>query len=32
MASGKTTVIKSLKKLGYKVVTLSDMVREEARK
>lgn len=32
MASGKTTVIEALKKLGYKVVTLSDMVREEARK
>jgi len=32
MASGKTTVIKALKKLGYKVITLSDMVREEARK
>ena len=32
MASGKTTVIEALKKIGYKVVTLSDMVREEARK
>jgi dephospho-CoA kinase len=32
MASGKSTVIEVLKKLGYKVVTLSDMVREEARK
>ena len=32
MASGKTTIIEALKKLGYKVVTLSDMVREEARK
>ena len=32
MASGKTTVIEALRRLGYKVVTLSDMVREEARK
>lgn len=32
MGSGKTTVIDVLKKLGYeKIVTLSDMVREEAR-
>lgn len=32
MASGKSTVLDVLKKLGYKHVTLSDMVREEARK
>jgi dephospho-CoA kinase len=32
MASGKTTVIEALKKLDYKVVTLSDMVREEAQR
>jgi len=32
MGSGKTTVIDALKTLGYKVVTLSDMVREEAKK
>jgi len=32
MGSGKTTVIDTLKTLGYKVVTLSDMVREEAAK
>ncbi len=30
MASGKTTVLEVLKKLGYKYVTLSDMIREEA--
>lgn len=32
MGSGKTTVLNVLEKLGYKYVTLSDMVREEARK
>ena len=32
MASGKSTVIGALIKEGYKVVTLSDMVREECRK
>jgi len=32
MASGKSTVIGALIKESYKVVTLSDMVREEARK
>ena len=32
MASGKTTVLDVLKKLGYQHVTLSDMVREEARR
>lgn len=32
MASGKSTVIGALIKEGYKVVTLSDMVREEASK
>lgn len=32
MASGKSTVIGALIKEGYKVVTLSDMVREEAKK
>lgn len=32
MASGKSTVIGALIKEGYKVVTLSDMVREEARR
>lgn len=31
MASGKSTVLDVLKKLGYKHVTLSDIVREEAR-
>ncbi len=31
MGSGKTTVIEVLIKEGYRVVTLSDMVREEAR-
>ena len=32
MASGKSTVIGALIKEGYKVITLSDMVREECRK
>ncbi len=32
MASGKTTVLDALKKWGFKHVTLSDMVREEARR
>lgn len=32
MASGKSTVLEVLEKMGYKHVTLSDMVREEARK
>ena len=32
MASGKTTLVEVLQKLGYQLVTLSDMVREEARK
>lgn len=32
MGSGKTTVLNVLEKLGYKYVTLSDMVREEARR
>ena len=32
MGSGKTTVVDVLKKLGYQLVTLSDMVREEARR
>ncbi|MBU1682690.1 AAA family ATPase [Patescibacteria group bacterium] len=32
MASGKSTLIETLKKLGYKVATLSDMVREECRR
>lgn len=32
MASGKTTVLDVLQKLGYKYVTLSDMVREEAQR
>jgi len=31
MGSGKTTVLDVLIKLGYKFVTLSDMVREEAQ-
>ncbi len=31
MASGKSTILDVLKKLRYKHVTLSDMVREEAR-
>ncbi|MBN1258685.1 dephospho-CoA kinase [Candidatus Peregrinibacteria bacterium] len=31
MASGKSTVVAALQKIGYKLVTLSDMVREEAR-
>jgi len=31
MGSGKTTVLNVLEKQGYKYVTLSDMVREEAR-
>ena len=31
MGSGKTTVVNVLEKLGFKLVTLSDMVREEAR-
>lgn len=32
MGSGKTTVVNVLEKLGFKLVTLSDMVREEARR
>lgn len=32
MASGKSTVLDVLKNLGYKHVTLSDMVREEAQR
>ncbi|MFH1012357.1 MAG: dephospho-CoA kinase [Candidatus Peregrinibacteria bacterium] len=32
MASGKSTVVETLKGMGYKLITLSDMVREEARK
>lgn len=32
MASGKSTVIETLKKLNYKVITLSDSIREECRK
>ena len=32
MASGKTTIVEILQKIGYQLVTLSDMVREEARK
>lgn len=32
MASGKSTVVSALQKWGYKLVTLSDMVREEAGK
>ncbi|MBN2096527.1 dephospho-CoA kinase [Candidatus Peregrinibacteria bacterium] len=31
MASGKTTVVDALKKQGFKLVTLSDIVREECR-
>jgi dephospho-CoA kinase len=32
MGSGKSTIVDALLKLGYKLVTLSDMVREEARR
>ena len=32
MASGKTTVVNVLLKLGYKLITLSDMVREECQR
>lgn len=32
MGSGKTTVVNVLLKLGYKLITLSDMVREECQK
>jgi len=32
MGSGKTTVVNVLEKLGFRLVTLSDMVREEARR
>ena len=32
MASGKTTVVNALLKLGYKLITLSDMVREECQR
>jgi len=32
MGSGKTTIVDVLKKLGYRLVTLSDMVREEAKR
>ncbi len=32
MASGKTTVLDALKKWGFKHITLSDMIREEAQK
>lgn len=32
MGSGKTTILNVLEKKGYKYVTLSDMVREEARR
>jgi len=32
MASGKSTVVDALKKWGYRHVTLSDMIREEADK
>jgi dephospho-CoA kinase len=32
MGSGKTTLVDILKKLGYRLVTLSDMVREEAKR
>lgn len=32
MGSGKTTIVDVLKKLDYQLVTLSDMVREEARR
>ena len=31
MASGKSTVVTALKKWGFQLVTLSDMVREECR-
>jgi len=31
MASGKTTVVNALKKQGFKLVTLSDIIREECR-
>lgn len=32
MGSGKTTVVNVLLKLGYKLITLSDMVREECQR
>jgi len=32
MASGKSTIVAALQKIGYKLVTLSDMVREECRR
>ena len=32
MASGKSTVVAVLRKLGFELVTLSDMVREECRR
>lgn len=32
MASGKSTVVTALKKRGFKLITLSDMVREECRR
>lgn len=32
MASGKSTVVTTLKEMGFLLVTLSDMVREEARR
>lgn len=32
MASGKSTLIESLEKKGYKAITLSSMVREECRR
>lgn len=31
MASGKSTVVTTLKEMGFELVTLSDMVREECR-